>query len=507
MLDREESVASFYYDYYDEENDFIEEHASLSYDDLSSEQASRPLEFPTPVVFDAVMGDLTAADHRTGVEYDLKNVLRRASDPNTAYLWKKKLAKSTYGYVKLCVVLRRVNSEERDCNEAFGVQWRSTGEFVAIKCSSWQKIQAMRGRHLVDAIKEISVLQLIGDGGNDEKHVMGCLEVLQDEDYLYTVMPYYPGGDLYGKLDLSGIQLYPDEDEAKEYFKQLLQALVFLQKKGICHRNVCIENLLLDDHDQLVLIDSGLSLRIPYCDPCNPGGVTDASEGTRRRLIKPQGQCGRLKYMAPEMFDEALFDGHATDLWAAGITLFITLVGLAPFEVAQSSDMRFQKIAEIGELEGFLESLEVSLSHEAMDLLQNMLWSDPRDRLTLAEVLSHPWVLGQPMPTRAPERTMAVSRLEDIKEVQEVPSAPVAPVLQRVEKPISDTDSEDPATVATTGGGPNKTHQRRKSGPRDLMGKLRFIMPAKKIGCGSHGSVSSIDTKSSWKTPFRAGKM
>ena len=223
LLGREESAASFYYDYYDEDSDFLEEHASLSYDDLSSEQASRPLEFPTPIVYDAVMSDLTAVDHRTGIEYHLKNVLRRANDPDIAYLLKKKLAKSTYGYVKLFVVLRRFTAEERDCKEHFGVQWRSTGEFVAIKCSSWTKIQAMRGRHLVDPIKEISVLQLIGHGGDDdEKHVMGCLEVLQDEDYLYTVMPFYPGGDLYGKLGLSGIQPYVDEDETRKYFKQLL---------------------------------------------------------------------------------------------------------------------------------------------------------------------------------------------------------------------------------------------------------------------------------------------
>ena len=222
MLDVwEESTESFYLE--EDSDHFLEEHACLSHDDLvASGQPTRPLEFPTPIVYDAVMADLTAADHRTGVEYDLKNVLRRENDPDRAYLMKKKLAKSTYGYVKLCVVLRRVNAEERDSTEAKSVQWQSTGEFVAIKCSSWAKIQSMRGRHLVDPIKEISVLQLIGNGSNNGEHVMGCLEVLQDEQYLYTVMPHYPGGDLYGKFDMSGLQLYPDEEEAREYFKQLL---------------------------------------------------------------------------------------------------------------------------------------------------------------------------------------------------------------------------------------------------------------------------------------------
>lgn len=233
--------------------------------------------------------------------------------------------------------------------------------------------------------------------------------------------------------------------------------------------------------------------------------MTDVSEGSRRRLMKPQGQCGRLKYLAPEILDQRKFDGHATDLWAAGIVLFITLVGLAPFEVAQSSDSRFQKIAEMGELEDFLESLEVSLSPEAMDLLQNMLWSDPRDRLTLTDVLSHPWVLDQSMPTRAPKATAEAS-IDKVNKVQDISSAPVGPMLKRVEKPVSTTDLEDPATLAIAGVGHDKKQNRKISGPRELMGKLRFIVPTKKIGCGSHGSVSSVDTKSSWKTTFRANK-
>lgn len=259
----------------------------------------------------------------------------------------------------------------------------------------------------------------------------------------------------------------------------------------------------MDENDQLVLIDSGLSLRIPYCDACNANGVADVSEGTRRRLMKPQGQCGKLKYLAPEMFDQKPFDGHATDLWAAAITLFITLVGLAPFEMAQSSDKRFQKIAEDGQLEDFLQSLDVSLSAEAVDLLQNMLWSDPRDRLTLADVLAHPWVLGQLLPVKAPVTTTMATVQEVEEAAEDVEFTTSAPVIDRGDCSIK-TKTEDPATVPT---GQGKKHGRKLSGARDLMGKLRLIMPTKKIGCGSHQSVSSIEKQSNWKTPFRAGKV
>jgi serine/threonine protein kinase len=215
----------------EEENDeFLDYHASLTYDDLEDcGQPVRPLEFPTPVVYDGVLADLVAADHRTGIEYPLKNVLRRKdSSAQRAYLIKKKLAKSIYGAVKLAVVLERREDEEREGNNVLDkqAQWRSTGEFVAIKCSAWEKIQAFRGRHLVDPIKEISVLQLLGKGSGDN-HVIGCEEVLQDDQYLYTIMPYCAGGDLYGKLEISGIQSYPDEDEARHYFKQLLSVSVY----------------------------------------------------------------------------------------------------------------------------------------------------------------------------------------------------------------------------------------------------------------------------------------
>ena len=194
-----------------DDEDFISYHTSLSHEELESNLPTRPLEFPTPAVYDGELVDLTAADHRTGALYPLKNVLKRRGDSDTAYLIKKKLAKSSYGWVKLGVVLRRLPTGD----------WQSTGDFVAIKCSSWNKIQNLRGRHLVDPIKEISVLQLIGHGV--QGHVMGCLEVLQTDELLYTVMPHCEGGELYGKLDLSGLQTCPDEEQARFYFRQLIK--------------------------------------------------------------------------------------------------------------------------------------------------------------------------------------------------------------------------------------------------------------------------------------------
>jgi serine/threonine protein kinase len=168
-----------------------------------------------------------------------------------------------------------------------------------------------------------------------------------------------------------------------------------LQKKGVCHRDVSLENIALDEQDRLVLIDPGMSLRVPYSDPCNQGCVTDVSAGTCRRLMIAQGQGGKLTYTAPEVIaHQEVVDPFAIDLWSTGVVLFVMLVGLAPFKWAHPSDKRFAKMSR-GGLKDLMDTLDIPLSPEAIDLLQGFFWSNPRRRLTLAEVMDHPWVQGK----------------------------------------------------------------------------------------------------------------
>lgn len=253
-------------------------------------------------------------------------------------------------------------------------------------------------------MKEISAMQLVGDY---HPNVLGGIEVLQDDNYLYTVMPYCSGGDLFGHIIHENNQL-PDEGKARAWFRQLLDGLLHLQIKGVCHRDLSLENIMVDDKGNLVIIDMGMALRVPFTDPSNIGCVTDVSEGSERRLIVAQNPGGKLMYMAPEVtVKEGSFDGFAVDLWAAGVILFVLLVGMAPFKWAHESDKRYAKIAK-GELKELLAGHHITLSSEACDLLQNMFWQDPHKRLTLAQVLHHPWVAGRAVasPQGVPKPTM-----------------------------------------------------------------------------------------------------
>jgi hypothetical protein len=225
-------------------------HAILRYDDVvAAGPACRPLDFPAPTVFRSELVDIQARDHRSGTVHNLKRVLIRSASAcgkpsDTAYLFTKKLGKSVYGCVRLCIVLKRLDKDSLRRNYRKGVtedrqddtdegnenvEWESTDYLATVKISEWKKIHAMRGKHLEDPIKEVSAMQLLG---NYHPHIIGALECLQDNDCLYTLTPYLGGGDVYSRLlEYAGPRSAAvghgtfgfDEGLSRTWFRQLLQ--------------------------------------------------------------------------------------------------------------------------------------------------------------------------------------------------------------------------------------------------------------------------------------------
>jgi len=197
------------------------------------------------------------------------------------------------------------------------------------------------------------------------------------------------------------------------------QGLENLQRSGICHRDMSLENLLVHENGALI-IDMGMCLKIPYSQTNNSlsdtfnsmnlmeGETTTNGDSTNipqteytlngktlpRNLITPQGTCGKWIYMSPEIYkNEAPFDGFAVDMWACGVILFLMLTGFPPWERACMTDDRF-KYMTAGYLVQMLTEWEIGLSSDAMDLLQRMLFIDPKDRLSLDQVKAHPWMIN-----------------------------------------------------------------------------------------------------------------
>jgi len=250
--------------------------------------------------------------------------------------------------------------------------WVDTGELVAIKEVSWRTIRASRQRMSEDFVKEIAALQYISDWHNNEMggirtifdtHVLAADTIMSNESHLYIVMPYCAGGDLF-QLVAEREDTRLTEEESKFWFRQILRGLEALQLMKLCHKDLSPENFIILDNVSLV-IDFGMCLRIPY-------------SAEVRHLISPRTACGKLPFVAPEIFRQCPFDGHAVDIWAAGTILLFLLTG---------KRLPNPLYAEI-----MLRSNDLGVSQEALDLLQRMLRLDPNRRLSLQQIQSHSWV-------------------------------------------------------------------------------------------------------------------
>lgn len=163
----------------------------------------------------------------------------------------------------------------------------------------------------------------------------------------------------------------------------------------------------MDGYKKCAIIDLGMCLRIPYHDE-STGNATDVQHGSLRRLLLPSGACGKISYIAPEILQNKLpFDGFAIDLWGAAIILFIMLVGQPPWPLASYESPNYQMVVSSplkqeqgysGNQTGIKQLVSLfgrDISSLAADLLHKMLRHEPRERLSLYDVLSHEWVRGE----------------------------------------------------------------------------------------------------------------
>ena len=409
-------------------------HPTRPFDELGPPSA--PIPFPQPRYAYGKRAKVLVYKPETDTHEVVENVLFRdfsrssiarhddAGDSRVkeAY-WKmpfKEPIKTIMGHVEICLVLERClrqkddddSCEQSDSEEENGYvddedddivfQW--TKRRVAVKVNYCERMERLRNRHAEDPLKEIAAMQLIGES---HPNVLGCREVLFDGSNLNIVMRYCESGDLFQLMQDSQANRLSDDDErlgvsegqARYWFRQIMAGVQHLHSKGICHRDLSPENVMIDQAGSLI-IDLGMCLGVPYRVPNDPARVTDIGQASRlatahgsrplRCLFKPQGACGKLPYMSPEIYkNRASFDGAAADVWTAGTILFCMVTGNRSYQRPHSSDPQFYWMSR--GLTQLLSDWGVVLSPEGIHLLQNMLQIDPRLRLTIDEVVNHPW--------------------------------------------------------------------------------------------------------------------
>ncbi|KAK1933545.1 Serine/threonine protein kinase OSK4 [Phytophthora citrophthora] len=200
---------------------------------------------------------------------------------------------------------------------------------------------------------------------------------------------YCPYGDLFSQVSETrgGLPL----ETARTCFQQISSAVLFLHGRNVAHRDLSLENVLLDSFRRCRLADFGLaSAAGSHCSGPRVGKILYmAPEVFTRPLYRPEGDVNA------ETSTEACYNGLQADIWSLGVVLFILVTGIPPFEKANEVDARFRLVSKPG---GSVRALlhawgqEDRLPRELQDLLDWMLRVDPRQRPTAEQICQHQWL-------------------------------------------------------------------------------------------------------------------
>lgn len=191
-------------------------------------------------------------------------------------------------------------------------------------------------------------------------NIVRCYGTFSEGDRLFMLFEYATLGSLYEKeLEL---------EEIKKVAKDCFRGLEYAHSKGICHRDIKLENILIFQYGNekvYKLGDWGL------------GGIHGG------KLLK--GVFGTLDYLPPEMIDGKKYDCNKVDIWMMGIVMYELTHGYPPFEAEKTRDTYMMILREN-------PSYKRDLDPQCKDFISTLLQKKPENRPTAAQVLKHPFL-------------------------------------------------------------------------------------------------------------------
>ncbi|KAL0952802.1 hypothetical protein HGRIS_007027 [Hohenbuehelia grisea] len=240
------------------------------------------------------------------------------------------------------------------------------GEEVAVKLIRRGNVDSTVRMGKVE--REIEVLRTL-----KHPNIVRLYDVIETDKYIGIILEYASGGELFDHILA---HRYLKEAYASKLFYQLISGVWYIHQKKIVHRDLKLENLLLDRHRNVIITDFGFANRFEH-----------------RSDDLMQTSCGSPCYAAPELvISEGLYVGSAVDIWSCGVILYAMLAGYLPFD----DDPANPDGDNINLLYKYIVNTPLSfpdyISDNAKDLLSMMLVPDPARRASLGAVMRHPWL-------------------------------------------------------------------------------------------------------------------
>ncbi|EGV60398.1 Protein kinase protein rad53 [Yamadazyma tenuis] len=257
---------------------------------------------------------------------------------------------------------------------------RATGDAYAVKIINKRKA-LNTGGGMVEVERELSILRKL-----NHPNIVKLKSFYEDLDNYYLVMEFVPGGDL---MDFVAANGAIGEEATRVITKQILKGIHYVHSKGISHRDLKPDNILIMSDDPIVVKISDFGL----------AKISDNS--TFMKTF-----CGTLAYVAPEIITgkygasqptqtqtqsqspNTLYD-NSVDIWSLGCLVYVLLTSHLPFN-GKTQNQMFSKIKSGQYHTSPLNMYKVS--ELGLDFIKNCLIVKPEDRFTTEQALNHEWI-------------------------------------------------------------------------------------------------------------------
>merc|ERR1712227_1045024 len=186
---------------------------------------------------------------------------------------------------------------------------------------------------------------------------------------VYILLEFVTGGLLFDVCQTLGGM---GENGGRFFLSQMCDVLEYMHGKGVVHRDLKLENILVDDNMNLKVADFGFA--------------------TFRKIHNLKSYRGTMTYMAPEIKEGKTYDGVQIDMFSTGVILFIIVQGIFPFKEAKKDEYFYNLLLQGDYNTYWKKTGGQNLSNEFKDLILKMFSYNGKDRPTVAEIRAHPWM-------------------------------------------------------------------------------------------------------------------
>ena len=229
-----------------------------------------------------------------------------------------------------------------------------SGDIVALK--TYNRLKLVDPKKMKAVRREIAIIKEI-----NHPQIANFINCFENRRNIHLVL------ENAGKNNLMDLMLKKPLEKALalKIFKQLVQAIVYIHELGIAHRDIKLENVVVNEDEKVKLVDFGFARKIVNNE-------------------KMEDICGTPNYMSPELCKKGSYNGRASDVWALGIILYYLLIETFPFEGKSEREL-FDNI-----IQGEFDIFKLEPFPEEGELLELIFMSSEDKRPSASEILENP---------------------------------------------------------------------------------------------------------------------